>query len=134
MATQQKVGNRVLRQAGTKLLVRSSDIIKSSYLYSYHSTANTQLFPDFLIPSWVHRRPNPVLSQLRRELRNANPSKKVHQIPQKRPFSASRICQAVVVTANPRKDDDGNDMLVDITNRAAKVSSDSMHFGSEIDL
>ena len=79
--------------------------------------------PDFFLPASVtkeyhtcaishrHRTPFPTASAI-----PGHPN-------QRRMFSASPAAKAVVVTANPRKDEDGNEMLIDITARAAKVCS-----------
>ena len=80
----------------------------------------TATIPDFLLPSFAPQRPTPKNSSLRTPpfQTQAYPRIFFHH---ERQFSTSARRNAVVVAANPRKDDQGNDMLVDITPRAANV-------------
>ena len=80
-----------------------------------------ETIPSFLLPAFSASKPThspqkslgPLVRNSRRCLMNP--------LQQERSFLTSSSKQAVVVTANPRKDEDGNEMLVDITPRAAKV-------------
>ena len=76
-----------------------------------HSASSTGI-PAFLLPSFAQKLP---LTPTRHY-----PSFPLPVAHQKRAFSHSPPHRAVVVTANPRKDADGNDMIVDITPRAAQ--------------
>jgi iron-sulfur cluster assembly accessory protein len=78
------------------------------------STTNTQsqqpLHLDFLAPSWQPTRsPSSSLRSLRRDVTSHN---------QRRALSATPQRRAKAIT-NPRKDDDGNDMTINITPRAS---------------
>lgn len=73
--------------------------------------------PDFLLPSIYFKKAEKysgIFSKLI-SIQSTDGS------PCKRHFSSSVPNCAVIVTANPRKDDDGNEMIVDITPRAANV-------------
>ena len=85
----------------------------SSTYYSTHTS-----IPDFLLPAFLTRKPAVAPSA------HACPALRQHpstNLSYARHFSASLAPKATVVTANPRKDDDGNEMLIDITARAATV-------------
>ena len=79
--------------------------------------------PDFLLPCFVAQchYPSAISNRPRPPLQLA-PASPGHLL-QRRTFSSSSAAHATVVTANPRKDEDGNEMLVDITARAANVCS-----------
>ena len=76
--------------------------------------ANTQQHPssvtEYHHASVIPRRRRPFLS----------PASPGHSL-QRRMFSVSLAAKAAVIVSNPRKDEDGNEMLIDITARAAKV-------------
>ena len=80
-----------------------------------------EILLDFLVPSLRYQKkpfatsPNSPLFHQSSEARNTAPYTQ-------RLFSTSPIWRAVVVTANPRKDENGNEMVIDITPRAAKVN------------
>ncbi|PNY19961.1 Iron-sulfur cluster assembly 2, mitochondrial [Tolypocladium capitatum] len=61
-------------------------------------------------------------------IRSTKPTLLRHSIqcPQKRPFSASAIRSGTTCILNPQKDEDGNDMMLEITPRAAKRLSEIM--------
>ena len=78
---------------------------------------------DFLLPTAIVYKPCvSTIPHSKKPALSSGPARS--QLPlQRRTFSVSPVAQAAVVTANPRKDEDGNDMLIDITARAAKVFS-----------
>lgn len=87
----------------------------STSRYSYTSV------PDFLLPSSITKNYHAsTISYRHRVPLQSAPASPGHPL-QRRMFSASPVAKAAVVTANPRRDEDGNDMLIDITARAANV-------------
>ena len=76
---------------------------------------------EFLLPSFNRRRHFSTSSTTPRYKYLSASPKSLHS-ESTRHFSNTRSTLAAVVTANPRKDDDGNEMLIDITPRAANVN------------
>lgn len=109
-------------QSLIQLVARRPTCITSSRILRYRRHLSTEC--RFQIASSVN--PQPVLreqstrfvSSLER-LRLTHSPLYGHQ--RQRKFHVSTIAKAAVVTANPRKDQNGNDMLIDITPRAAAV-------------
>ncbi|MCJ1232446.1 hypothetical protein MMC14_000398 [Varicellaria rhodocarpa] len=85
--------------------------------------------PDFLLPAFSHQRitntfPCSYRQKSLSRLSPNTPSSVLRSVPEtplnpRRLFSTSLSNNAAIVTVNPRKDDDGNEMLIDITPRAA---------------
>ena len=98
-----------------KTLVNTSKFLSASY-YSTHTS-----IPDFLLPAFSRGNPAALPSfQIHPIFQRYVPTRLSHA-GHRRSLSTSPAIQAVVVMANPRKDVDGNEMLVDITTRAANV-------------
>lgn len=93
---------------------RSCRSLHTSGHQRWTATPHQPLFLDFLMPPQARRAPE-YPSQLSRE----QPASAKTQC---RRISTSSPRQATIVAANPRKDDEGNDMVVDITPRASNVS------------
>lgn len=85
--------------------------------------------PDFLLPAFPRGAPSviytsPRYSPLLAPLRSAPYDFQTRQL------SATSLAKGVVVSVNPRKDEDGNEMLIDITSRAATVRNLRQKLGS----
>ena len=79
--------------------------------------------PDYLLPLlFTKKHPPSTVSHPYRRLPQSALANPGHPL-QWRLFSASPSAKIAVVSANPRKDEDGNEMLIDITARAANVCS-----------
>ena len=96
-----------------------------SFLFQIFLYPSPKQLPTFRLPPFIQQRPismqaislRPTFSKLARVIAT-QPTKL-------RPFTTSSPRPAAVVIANRRKDDEGNDMLIDITPRASNVSRHS---------
>ena len=98
-----------------KTLVNTSKFLSTSY-YNTHTS-----IPEFLLPAFS--KGNPAASppfHIHPACQRYIPTRLGH-VEHRRCLSTSPATRAVVVTANPRKDVDGHEMLIDITSRAANV-------------
>ena len=99
-----------------------SALVRSSRQSSTNCMSAHPHIPEFLLPAFATESYIPYslgVGYLRAPPRAFRTSLRL--IKQCRSFSASATKRAVVVTSNPRKDEDGKDMLIDITERAATV-------------
>lgn len=99
---------RHIRPSSTKV-VRPGQTLRSQ-ARDFHTPS--PLFLDFLAPSW---RPTAQRTSLAASTRNAPPSR----LPSSRRWLSSTPQRHAKAVQNPRKDDDGNEMHVSITPRAA---------------
>lgn len=98
-----------------KTLVNTTKLASASY-YSTHTS-----IPGFLLPAFSRGLPAASPSSHNRAAFRRRVLSRVAHVEHLRSLSTSPAMRAVVVTANPRKDVDGNEMLIDITTRAANV-------------
>ena len=118
-----KASERVFKYRHDSLVKRP--ITRRNLADSRHQRAAT--IPEFLLPSFAPQRSIPRSST---SWTPAFQNQTCSSIPYQhgRQFSTTARQKSVVVAANPRKDDEGNDMLVDITPRAANVCSTKPSF------
>ena len=94
---------------------QSTRHIRSLGSFTVRQTALCITLPAFLVPSLTN-----TASSTASTTNKTYSARTIPLIKQRRFFSHSPSPRAVIVTANPRKDADGNDMIVDITPRAAQ--------------
>lgn len=98
-----------------KTLVNTSKFASTSHYRTRSS------IPDFLLPAFTRGTPASLPSSHVHPAFQRRVGSRAAHVEHHRNISTSPAIRAVVVTANPRKDVDGNEMLIDITTRAANV-------------
>lgn len=78
--------------------------------------SNGTQIPEFLLPAFTSNRTSAL-----RPIHNYTRTSLIPCPQTRRAFSSTSRAQAAVITTNPRKDENGIDMVVDITPRAANV-------------
>ena len=106
-----------VKRAGRTAVTRASSPITSQN-FATSAGLPFEPLPELLLPFLRERPTHLSYNKSRKSSRLSTSTSQ-----SKRRFSASHISKAVVVTSNPRKDEEGNDMLVDITSRAATVGT-----------
>lgn len=101
--------------AAKKTLVNTGKFLSTSY-YSTHTS-----IPYFLLPAFSRENPAVLPSPCVHPAFQRHVPTRLGHVEHRRSLSTSPATKAVVATANPRKDVDGNEMLIDITTRAANV-------------
>ena len=111
---------RPLTRVATNKPTVLSPQLKSSHQLSTYRPHIHDHFADSLSPS-ILARGSPSFHVSRRSDQACGLLRLSYPYGQERHLSRSSAAKAAVVTANPRKDEDGKEMLIDITPRAASV-------------
>ena len=97
----------------------TSSKCRETYASGHYSSNSSKSIPDFLPPVHIPKLNTPTTRSERTLIATSTQSRALSQ--QKCRFTTSSRSSAAVVRANPRKDDEGNDMAIDITPRASNV-------------
>ncbi|MCJ1351390.1 MAG: hypothetical protein MMC33_001374 [Icmadophila ericetorum] len=122
----------VLRREEQCLRSQSAQTVWRRRISTFHSKRVGAL-PDLLLPAFSPSRPF-IRSSAHHVSSKTSAKSRLLETPQLRHFSGSPSSRAVVVTTKSRQDDDGNDMIVDITPRAANRLREIMTKDSNPDL
>ena len=114
--------NLVVRR-GERIAAAKASLRTRRY-YASNIRSNHEPLPEFLLSFLRGKHMQPSSTRSLRLSRLPTFS-----IQSNRNFSSSPTSKAVAVTINPRRDEEGRDMLVDITSRAATVRSLTVLFG-----